>query len=186
MVIMANVMIPSVAEHVVIMVFLLLPVVLVEAVVLEQRHLLKVVEALKLSLLANLRSTFVGLPLGYLFAWLGLIPVGLFAALLPENVSSPISRILENMVAHGGTVPNKYDEVAFYLGTLLVMIPYYFVTLRVERKVIVKRNPSLDTPRLWGTVYLMNVSTYSLLALPVIAGAIRAGRRLAASGVMES
>ncbi len=180
MVIMANVMIPTVAEHVVVMALLLLPVAFVEAVVLEQRHRLKVAEALKLSFLANVRSTFVGLPLGYLFAWLGIIPAGLFASLLPENISSPFDRILMHVVGHGGMVPHKYDAVAYYLGTLLVMIPYFAVTFRVERKVIVKRNSGLDTPALSVTVCLMNGITYSLLALPVIMGATRAWQRLRA------
>ncbi len=125
-------------------------------------------------------SDLVGLPLGYLFAWLGIIPAGLFAAMLPESVSSPISQILFNVVGHGGMVPSKYDAIAYYLGTLLVMIPYFVVTLRVERRVIIKRKPGIDAAALSVTVRLMNSITYALLALPVIVGAFRAWLRLKA------
>lgn len=174
MIILANVAIPTIAEHVVIMLILLVPVTLIEAVVLMRRHLLRYRESFKLSLRANLRSTLVGLPLGYVFALLGVIPAGLFTMLLPKNIESAIGVILGNVIMHGGTIPNKLDEVGFYLGTLLVMIPYFLVTLRVERKVIVKNKAELDTPVLTKTVLIMNGITYGLLALPVVIGAIYA------------
>ena len=177
--ILANVMIPTVAEHVVVMLVLLLPVALIEAVVLGRRHLLKFAEALTLSFQANLRSTLVGLPLGYLFAWLGIIPAGLFASLLPKHILSPISAVLMNVVGHGGMIPNKFDSLAYFLGTLIVMVPYYLVTLRVERKVIINRRADLDTPALSVTVRLMNGITYALLSLPIVIGAICAGMNLA-------
>lgn len=178
MIVLANVMIPTVAEHVVIMLILLIPVALIEAVVLARRHFLKYAESFRLSLRANLRSTFVGIPLGYVFALAGVIPAGLFAGLLPEKTKSVIGAILFNAVGRGGTRPNELDDVGFFLGTLLVMIPYFLVTLRVERKMIVKNRPELDTPSLTATVRIMNEITYGLLALPLVIGAVGAVMKL--------
>jgi hypothetical protein len=174
MIILANVMIPTVAEHVVIMLILLLPVVMIEAVVLAKRHLLKYTESFRLTLRANLRSTVVGLPLGYIFALAGVIPAGLFATILPERLGSLIGTILFNAVGHGGTIPSELDEVGYFLGTLLVMIPYFLVTLRLERKSLAKQKPELNTPALPTTVRIMNDITYGLLLIPILIGAVHA------------
>ena len=174
MIILANVAIPTVAEHLIIMLILLVPVTLIEGLVLTRRHLLKYLESFRLSLRANLRSTLVGLPLGYVFAILGLIPAGLFSMLLPKKVESTIATILGSAIVHGGKIPTELDEVGFFLGTLIVMIPYFLVTLHIERKVIVRLKPDLDTPELTKTVRIMNGITYGFLAIPVVVGAVMA------------
>jgi hypothetical protein len=174
MTVLANVVIPAIAEHIVIMFALLIPVTMIEAVVIMRRHLLRYPESVKLSFIANLFSTIVGLPIGYVFAALGIIPAGLFTELLPKNIGSPIGVILGNAIAHGGTIPNKFDDIGYSLGTLLVMIPYFFVTVIVERRVIAKRKPELNTPALTKTVWIMNGITYGLIAIPVAIGAINA------------
>jgi hypothetical protein len=178
MVIFSNVLIPTVAEHVVIMLILLVPVVLIEAVVLARRHRLKYGESFGLTFQANLRSTLVGLPLGYLFALCGIIPAGLFAALLPEHLGSLVSIILFNAVGRGGSIPGELDEVGYFLGTLLVLIPYFYATLRVERKYLVKRKPGLSTPALLTTVRIMNDITYGILMIPIVVGSVFAVIRL--------
>jgi hypothetical protein len=171
MIILANVMIPTIAEHIIIMLILLVPVSFIEAIILALRHVLKYRESLKLSFYANIKSTLIGLPIGYAFAFIGLIPAGIFASILPKNIGSVIGNIFLKAVAHGGTIPSKFDEIGFYLGILLVMIPYYFVTIRIERKVIVKYKAELNTPSLTRTVWIMNGITYGLLAIPVVYGA---------------
>ncbi len=172
MAILANVMIPMVAEHIIIMLILLVPISIIEAVIIALRHVLKYSESLKLSFYANTKSTLIGLPIGYVLALFGVVPAGLFAMLLPKNIGSAVGVVLFNTVAHGGTIPNKFDEIGFYLGILLVMIPYYLVTVYVERKVIVKRKAELNTPSLTRTVWIMNSITYGLLAIPVVYGAV--------------
>ena len=116
----------------------------------------------------------MGLPLGYVLAFLGVIPAGLFATLLPHKIGSLTGLILVNTLGHGGTIPSAADEAGYFLGTLLVMIPYFLVTLRVERKYIAKLRVDLDNPRLTTTVRIMNAITYWLLAIPIVAGAINA------------
>ena len=178
MVVLANVIIPSIAEHLSVMLILLVPIALIEAIVLTRRHLLLYWDAFLLALRANWRSTVVGLPLGYLFAALGIIPVGLFASFLPAQVDSLIGVVLFNVLGHGGMAPNKFAEIGYFLGTLLAMIPYFLVTIRIERMRISKLKKDLDEARLAKTVCLMNGITYALLAMPVIAGAVIAATRL--------
>ena len=167
----ANVVIPSIAGHVIVMVILLVPIAWIESLVLALRHELPYGTALGLSFVANLKSTVIGLPIGYALALLGIIPAGVFASFLPERIKSVIGVILMNALAYGGTVPTNVDELGFCLGTLLMMIPYFLVTLRLERQAIVKLRPDLDTARLTTTVRIMHDITYGLLAIPlVIAG----------------
>ena len=72
--------------------------------------------------------------------------------------------ILFNAIGHGGTVPSRLDGVGFYLGTLLALVPYFLITLRIERKQIAKMRSDLDGPRLTATVRIMNDITYGLLS----------------------
>ena len=182
--ILANLAIPTVAGHVFVMVILLIPIALIEAIVLSRRHALPCDESARLSLWANLKSTVIGLPMGYFFAWLGIVPAGFFAGMLPEPIRRPIHIILSNALLTGGMQPmdEHVEEMAFCLGTLLVMIPYFLVTLHVERKVIAKRRPDLNTPALRTTVRIMNDITYGLLVVLVVIGAIQAWIKLAATG----
>jgi hypothetical protein len=168
------------------MLILLVPVTLIEGLVLARRHLLKYPESFRLSLRANLRSTLVGLPLGYVFAILGLVPAGLFSMLLPKKVESTIATILGSAIVHGGKTPTELNEIGFFLGTLIVMIPYFLVTLNIERNVIVRLKPDLDTPELTKTVRIMNGITYGLLAIPVVVGAVMAVMKLGGVPVHRS
>jgi hypothetical protein len=172
MIVFANVMFPSIAAHVVVMLLLLGPITYLEGLVLSRRHTLKLSDSLGLSFQANLRSTVIGLPLGYCFAMVGIIPAGVFAALLPQQTGSVVGKILFHALGIGGTIPSKADEFGFYVGTLIVMIPYYLVTIRVERKCLAKLRPELDNACLTTTVRIMNDLTYGLLAIALVVGAI--------------
>lgn len=168
--ILANVAIPTVAIHIIAMFFLFIPIVIVEAIVLAKRHKLESEESFNLMFIANLKSTLIGLPLGYFFAVLGLIPPGIFASFLPEKFESAVSFLLSGAMVQGGTIPMPMDpelfnEAGFYIGTLLVMIPYYLVTLHIERKAIIKRKPDLDTPALKTTLRIANDITYGAIVL---------------------
>ncbi|MEE8104851.1 MAG: hypothetical protein V3T86_04885 [Planctomycetota bacterium] len=178
MILLSNVMIPTVAGHVVLMLGLLIPVALVEAIVIARRHDLQVWQSFGLAMGANLKSTIIGIPLGYLFAVLGLIPSGLFTRFVPEAVQPIISVTLFHAVAYGGKVPSELDRMGLLLGTLLVMIPYYLVTIRVERKYLEQKLED-DPSVLRSTVRIMNAITYGLLAVPVVVGAVLELVRLA-------
>lgn len=167
-------MIPSVAVHGIWMLALVVPIALVEAIVLARRLGLRYGESCRLALMANVASTVVGLPIGYLCALLGLIPVGIFAQVLPESIQPIIGNALQHAAVLGGFIPHELDRIGYFLGTLLVMIPYFLVTLRIERAVIARRRPALDTRALKPTVRIMNDITYGVLALVVVAGAIDA------------
>lgn len=164
----ANVMLPSVAGHMLVLVVLLLPIALIEAAVLARMLMLKYGRAFNLSLSANSRSTLVGLPLGYLCALVGVIPAGMFALLLPKNVSSPIGCVLFHMISTGGAPPSRYDDLGFCLGTLILMVPYFFLTLREERRSILNAEKDLDPVLVRRAVFRMNAVTYAMLAIPLL------------------
>ncbi|MBI5365590.1 MAG: hypothetical protein HZA54_01025 [Planctomycetes bacterium] len=177
---LANVAIPSIAIHVVVMLVLLLPVTIAEGIVLMWRHPLSQAEAMGLALRANLRSTLAGLPVGYLCALAGIIPAGIFASLLPPGPRSVIGLILAKTVFIGGMFPNDADDLGFFVGTVLVMLPYYLVTVKVERACLARRRGDLDPERLAMTVRIMNGVTYGLLLIPLLVGMVQAGVRFAA------
>jgi len=177
MILISNVMIPTIAGHIVVMLGLLIPVALIEAIVIARRHALPYKRSFGVALVANVYSTIVGIPLGYLFAFLGLIPVGMFTNIMPDRVGSVLRETLFHAVAYGGTVPSELDRIGMFLGTLLVMIPYYLVTVDVETTCL--KHKLVDDPSdLRLTVGIMNAVTYGLIAVPVVVGAVRELGRL--------
>jgi hypothetical protein len=176
--IIGNVMIPTLAGHIVVLLALLAPISMIEAVVLTWMCRTTLWPTIGLSLGANFRSTLVGVPLGYLLALAGIIPAGLFSGLLPKHLGVPIGHVLGGAIAIGGTIPNRYDELGYAVGTLLVMIPYFFVTRRVERKYILAHRPNLDPPLVARAVNRMNLITYALLAVPVVWKTVQAVTKL--------
>jgi hypothetical protein len=65
----------------------------------------------------------------------------------------------------GGVIPTKFSMIAIAAGNLLILIPYYFATVPVERKVVETRHPECDPKLVAHAVRWMNRVTYSMLAL---------------------
>ena len=71
----------------------------------------------------------------------GLIPAGVFAYFLPESYRNPAFQIIAFSVFTGGLIPTGFSMIAMAASNLILLIPYYVVTVRIERKVVETCHP---------------------------------------------
>jgi hypothetical protein len=122
------------------MIVLLLPIIVAETVVVVRRTSLPKTRTLWVTAAANLASTIVGVPLtwGVLF----LCELGLFEALAHTTKfansgwNSPIARIVGTIFSAPWLAPvSDRGSWAVPLATLVLLIPFFFVSVWVEQKV---------------------------------------------------
>jgi len=165
---LANVALPSFIGHWIVFIILLPLVATVEAVVLARLLGIKPVESFVTSAKANWRSTIAGLPAGWCMALWGLVPAGILAYFLPAPYREPAYQIIAFTALTGGIIPTRFSMIAMAVACLLLLVPYYIATVRVERKVIEARHPEIDPKQVAVAVRWANRLSYSLLALLVL------------------
>jgi hypothetical protein len=165
---LANVALPSFIGHWIVFIVLLPLVAIVEAVVLARLLGTRPMESLVTSARANWRSTIAGLPAGWCMALVGLVPAGILAYFLPTAYRDPAYQIIAFAAFTGGIIPSRFSMIAMAAACLLLLLPYYIATVRVERKVVEARHPEIDPTRIAIAVRWANRLSYSMLALLVL------------------
>ena len=165
---LANCALPSFIGHWVVFIILLPLVATIEAVVLARLLRRRPSESFVTSAEANWRSTIAGLPAGWCMALAGLIPAGILAYFLPAPYRDPAFQIIAFTAFTGGMIPTKFSMIAMAAASLILLVPYYIATVRVERKVVEARHPEIDPKRIAVAVRWAHRLTYSVLALLVL------------------
>ena len=165
----ANVGIPIVAIQLPFMLFLLVPVVFIEAALLRQALELRWVTATSISLKANLTSTILGCPLAWFLQILASILLSGLAATSGLAVEKEILDGLNfnELLSLASFIPPfpKYEEKLFWLfpfGGLVSLVPAYFVSVCLEYPFIRKQAhaKNINPKRL---MYRVNLFSYALL-----------------------
>ncbi|MBI3551836.1 MAG: hypothetical protein HY077_04905 [Elusimicrobia bacterium] len=125
------------------------PVVFIEALLYRNRLAISLPAALSSSLKANLASTLAGLPL----AWI--IVTGLGGLVHPGGAFDPGGFSTE-LLWRG-----RYGE--FFLVVLLQLGPAYFVSVWIERAVLVQSFQSVDKDKLLSLSWAANTASYAFL-----------------------
>ncbi|HSG70719.1 MAG TPA: hypothetical protein VLA12_09915, partial [Planctomycetaceae bacterium] len=123
---------------------------------------------------ANWRSTLVGLPAGWCMAFVGLVPAGMLVAVLPPAYREPGFQIVAFTAFTGGVIPSEFSMIAMATGNLIILVPYYIASVRVERQVVETRHPEIEQARIASAVRSMNRITYAVLMLIVLCWLITA------------
>ena len=123
------------------MIVLLLPIIAAETVIIVRRTSVPRTKALWSTAVANLVSTIVGVPLtwGVLF----LCEIGLWSTLAHTTTfgssswNSPISRVVGTVLSAPWIAPvGDSGSWAVPLAALALLIPFFFVSVWVERRVM--------------------------------------------------
>lgn len=143
----------------------LLPIILIEAYILKSRLNLTTKSAISSSALANIFSTFVGVP----FTWLVLV--------IAEHSSGSnsgfykvdtLSDIFSVAILQAPWLPPLQDSSHFWMvpiAMLVLLVPFFFISWYAEYRVIRKINPALDPAAIKAAARTANLVTYALLAL---------------------
>jgi hypothetical protein len=84
---------------------------------------------------------------------------------LPAPYRDPGFQIIAFTTFAGGIgIPSKFSMIAIATSNLLLLIPYYVVTVRIEQKIVASRHPEIDPKRIAFAARLMNRITYAILA----------------------
>ena len=146
------------------MVCALIPIIIVEALVIQRVLGISFRDSLRGATLANLASTFIGVPV----AWgimLGLqFAVGIVA--LPVVIQgsihqdSPVFQIIE-ILAIAWLQTSTLWRVSAAAGLLL--IPCFIVSLRIERPICIRSWPGSEATAVRRGVLYANATSYALL-----------------------
>jgi len=140
----------------------LVPVVLLEALVFRFRLPLSFPRALGGSLVANLCSTFLGVPV----AWLALFLAELcFGSGGMYDLGTPLLRLAAVTVQAPWLFP--YEGEFYWMipaASLFLMLPFFLASVLTERYVLQRWWPGIERRRLARSVWLANLLSYGVLA----------------------
>jgi hypothetical protein len=165
---LANCALPSFIGHWIVFIILLPLVATIEAIVLSRLLRIKPIESFATSAAANWRSAIAGLPAGWCMALAGVIPTGVLAYFLPPPYRDPAFQIIAFTALTGGLIPTEFSMIAMAVACLILLVPYYVATVRVEKKVVAARHPGIDPKRVAKAVRCAHRLSYSLLAMFVL------------------
>ncbi len=158
---LANIAIPTVVPHMLAAAIVLPLVALIEAVIIRRALLPAYLPSFRTALGANWRSTLVGLPLGYLLAAIGSIPAGMFTGMIPNESRQLYKTTLFQTFMVGGIIPNPSIPLAMAIGLVVVLIPYFFASVIVERRYMIRHLPESDPILIKRVAWRMNLLTYA-------------------------
>ncbi len=123
-------------------------------------------ESYRHALIANWKSTIVGIP----FAWLlwigGLIPVSMgLSALGLEAHPAVVSTFMQTAV-FGGMQPTLWLKVGSAAASIVVLIPFWMGSVWIERRTIMKRLPDHEWSKISRAVVWGNLASYSIFLIP--------------------
>jgi hypothetical protein len=141
----------------------LLPVTVVEALVYRAGLPLSLSQALRGSLVANLWSTFLGVPA----AWFVLVVVEIsVGGGSMWGLDTPLLRLAAVTVQAPWLIP--YEQEFYWMvpaASLFLLLPFFLVSAVAERYALLKRWTNVDRRRLTCAVWLANFLSYGLLAV---------------------
>ena len=122
------------------------------------------------ALVANWKSAIVGIPVAWLF-WLGgLLPVTAGLEAMNIHLHPMLQSMVLQSVLFGGILPDEWSNVGSAAAWLLLLIPFWFGSVWIERRAIIKRLPGADAVQVSRAVVRGNLCTYTLFMIVGIAG----------------
>jgi len=116
---------------------------------------------------ANIRSTFIGMPLGY-FVSLGFF---LLANVLLKDIAPKIdlynTNTLDVFTMHAlmSGKMQYYDYHLYILSTMFMLIPYYYASVYIEKTSLQRNLPDIDKKTVFHAAITMNRWSYLLIGV---------------------
>ena len=149
------------------MLLALVPVVLVESYVLIRQLALSGGTAIKISAIANVASTVVGMPVAWFVLVIMQLASGGGAAF---KMDSTLAKLLAVTWQAPWLIPHRSDiQWMVPAATLTLLVPFFFVSWLIEYQVAKRMVASPAPSRLSSAVRNANLGSYGLLALAVVA-----------------
>jgi len=154
----------SLFAHLYIMVPLVWIVILVETAFIQNAAEGSAIRAFASSTVANLTSTFIGIPITWFLTFFLSIPLFGVAVILDQLFSQYNSNFgtVLNLMFGGVHLPGSPGYVEM-LATIFLLIPYYYMSVAVEYFLVRLFYAKIEPERIKKAVARMNRTTYLIL-----------------------
>jgi hypothetical protein len=136
---LANVALPAFLPHGLATLVGILVIAAIEGWFLMRGIKLRYGESYRHSLAANWMSTIAGIPLAWLLWLAGLIPVTIGLSAIGIDPHPAVTSTLMQTAMSGGMVPTEWMNVGSSAAWILMLIPFWFGSVWIERRTIMKR-----------------------------------------------
>lgn len=141
----------------------LVPIIVVESYILKRQLLLSSKEAVLSSIVANLNSTLIGVPL----VWIVLVIIEISTG---GGQAYGLETFSQKFLAVTWQAPwlIPYEEDFSWMiptATLVLFFPFFLASWFIESFVVRRRNKSIDMSCIYKAVFHANFASYSLLSL---------------------
>jgi hypothetical protein len=160
-VLFANVAIPTLIPHWIGAFIVLVPVVVLEATVTKKRLQLPFAVAFSVCRRANVKSTLIGIPLAYVVSFFLVMPL---AGFIQQLTKLTFGTVFGSIFFIGGFIDAPPGWLAG-LATFLLLVPYYYVSVLIEKQSLEQSLPSIDPAQIRANAIVMNRASYIALGL---------------------
>lgn len=168
--VIANVALPAFLPHSLATLLGLLVIAAIEGWFLMRATAMRYSESCWHAAHANWKSTVVGIPFAWLLWMVGMIPLnGIVTAFgLPTHPAA--DAMLMQTVLIGGSTPSEWLDVGSAAAWIVLLVPFYFGSVWIEKRTLVRRLPRSDPAAIAGAVVRGNLATYAIFLLLGLAG----------------
>ena len=166
---LANIILPTAFGHVFSLVFVVWLVIALEAIVVNRRLQLPYGRAYAVCTKANLRSTFIGIPLAWITSFILYVVLSSVDTYIPHNASyfKVADTIAASALFYGGIIFT--DSRIQLLAPAFLLIPYYYFSVFIEKRSLQKSLPEIDPIKILNATKIMNLISYGIIGIITLA-----------------
>ena len=159
---LANAVAPALFLTMPLMIIGLIPIIGIESYIINKKLDISFENSVNSSIAANIVSTIIGIP----FTWIILALVQVLTIGTSETpVETFFQKFLEITLRSPLMTPPYGDEWMIFAALLFLLIPFFFVSWKIEYFIIRIMNVELEKNEASSACFRANVVTYSLIAL---------------------
>ena len=162
---LANVALPSFLPHSIMTLVGLLLIAAIEALILQRFLPLKFTQCYPHTLTANWKSTVIGIPIAWCVWVAGLVPISMGVSALGLEPHPAVASTAIHTAFFGGVMPSGWTRVGSAAGWLVLLVPFWFGSVWIERKTLFKRLPESDRNAISKAVVWGNLASYLLFLI---------------------
>lgn len=168
--VIANVALPAFLPHSVATLLGLLVIAAIEGWFLMRATALRYSKSCWHAAHANWKSTVVGIPFAWLLWMVGMIPLNGVITVFGIPTHPAADAMLMQTVLIGGSRPSEWLDVGSAAAWIVLLVPFYFGSVWIEKRTLVKRLPRSDPAAIAGAVVRGNLATYAIFLILGLAG----------------
>lgn len=159
---LANVALPSFLPHSFATLIGILVITAIEGWFVMKILRLSYSESYRHALIANWKSTIVGIPFAWLLWIAGLIPISMGFSAVGLEAHPAVASTAMQTAFFGGMMPTEWMNVGSAAAWIVMLIPFWMGSVWIERRTLTKRLPDCARSQISTAVVRGNLASYSI------------------------